>query len=150
MKKTFVHAAVFGIAVLLGSCISFKIEPPPPPENQVEDMVLCKRIEEREALLFPEEAQAEFSAESGPVHCFVKLTNVSRLIRLKWKWFTPEGSVFRETDDVIVNREEVYLESVTAYDSIAPEGPGSYEGLWSVVIFVDGTLAGRRTFVLKR
>jgi len=150
MKKTFVRMAAFWAAIHLGSCISFKIAPPPPPENQVEAMVLCKRIGQKEALLFPEEIQAEFIAEGEPVHCFVKLRNVSRLIRLKWKWYVPEGDLYRETDEVVVNREEVYLETVTAYDKIEPAGCEVYEGTWSVVVLIDGALAGRRIFALKR
>ena len=150
MNKTCVRLAAFWTAMLAGSCMTFKIAPPPLPENQVEAIVLCKRIGQTDALFFPEEVQAEFFTESGPIHCFVKLRNVSRSIRLKWKWYEPEGDLFRGTDDVIVNREEAYLEAVTAYDKIEPEGQEVFEGTWSVVVLIDGTLAGRRTFVLKR
>jgi len=133
---------------LTGSCLSFRIQPPAEPENQVDSIVLCKTIEQREGLLFPGESLVEFNPAEGPIHCYVRLKYVSRAIRLRWKWYAPGGGLFRETEEVTVNRDLVYLETVTASDHMAFEQEEYEEGRWTVVILVNGDLIGRRTFQL--
>jgi len=134
--------------ILTGSCVSFKIQPPPDPENQIETLVLCKRVEQREGLIYPGESLVDFKPADGPIHCYVRLKNVSQTIRLKWKWYSPDGHLYRETKEVTVNRDSVYLQAVTAYDQIELEQEGFYEGQWAVVVMVNGQLIGRRTFHL--
>jgi hypothetical protein len=148
MSRIISLTAILFVIGLMGSCLSFKIQPPPEPENQVDSIVLSKRIEQREGLLFPGESLTEFKAGEGAIHCFVRLENVNRTIRLKWKWYTSEGRLFRETKDVTVNRDPVYLETVTAYDHIAIEPDTHAEGRWTVVVMLNGQLIGRRTFLL--
>ena len=131
---------------LMGSCVSFKIQPPPDPENQVDTIVLCHRVEQKEGLLSPVECQVEFGPGHGPIHCFVRLKNVSQTIQLKWKWYAPEGQLYRETKEVTVNRNAIFLEIVTAYDQIALKQDKLNEGQWIVVVLLNGTLIGRRTF----
>lgn len=132
----------------MGSCVSFKIQPPPDPKNQVDTIVLCKRVEQREGLLLPGESIVEFKPGYGPIHCFIRLKNVSKTIRLKWKWYVPEGRLYRETKEVTVNRDSIYLEAVTAYDQIEPKPEELDEGRWTVVVMLNGKLIGRRTFQL--
>ena len=44
-------------------------------------------------------------------------------VRLKWKWYAPDNTLYKESDEVVVNEDEVYLEAVTAYDMISPDSP---------------------------
>ena len=148
-RKIYLPAALL-VFVLMGSCVSFKIQPPPDPENQVDTVVLCKIIEEREGLLFPGASVVEFKPSDELVNCFVRLKNVSQTIRLKWKWYTPEGHLFKETKEVTVNRDAIYLEDITAYDQIELKPEELDEGRWTVVVMVNGQLIGRRTFQLLR
>jgi hypothetical protein len=148
MKRIAYWPTVLLAVSLLSSCVSFKIQPPPDPENQLETLVLCERIEQREGLIFPGVSLVEFKPGEGSIHCYVRLVNVSRTIRLKWKWYTPDGRLYRETEDVIVNREPVYLEAVTAYDHIQLKPEDYKEGRWTVVVLMNDQLIGRRTFQL--
>jgi hypothetical protein len=131
-----------------GGCISFRIEPLPEPELLVETFVLCKSVIPDGELLAPEETATDFDGRDPQVICFVGLTNVGRKMTLKWKWYSPDGMLFKETADVPVNATEVYLEAVTAYDRINMQRVGSYKGRWVVVILINGELAGRRTFTI--
>jgi len=148
MNRIIYWATALLVISLMGSCVSFKIQPPPEPENQVETIVLCKWIEQREGLLFPGESLVEFKPSDGPIHCFVRLKNVSQTIRLKWKWYMPEGRLYRETKEVTVNRDPIYLEAVTAYDQIELKPEEFDEGRWTVVVMVNDKLISRRTFQL--
>lgn len=148
MNKIIYLAAVLLVIGLIGSCVSFKIQPPADPENQVDTIVLCKRVEQREGLIYPGISLEDFGPEAGPILCYIRLKNVSRTIRLKWRWYAPDGGLYRETKEVTVNRDLIYLEAVTAYDQIDPEPEEFYEGRWAVVVLVNGKLIGRRTFRL--
>lgn len=142
--------AALWMSILLGSCVSFKISPPPLPENFADPLVLCKKVTQKGELLFPEEIQEEFLSGSGSIYCYVRLHSVSRVISLKWKWYGPGGCLARETDDVIVNEDEAFLEAVTAYDKLETRIEDGDEGRWTVLVLVNGVLAGRGTFLLKR
>jgi hypothetical protein len=54
----------------------------------------------------------------------------------------------RETKEVTVNRNSIFLEVVTAYDQIELKPDELDEGWWTVVVMVNGKLIGRRTFQL--
>jgi hypothetical protein len=133
----------------VGGCISFKIEPRPEPEQLVETLALCKRVLPDGELLAPADITTDFVIENPDVLCFVKLKNVGRIMTLRWKWYAPDGTLFKETADVPVNENELYLEAVTAYDRLDIQQEESFEGRWVVVILVNGELAGRRTFIIR-
>jgi hypothetical protein len=130
-------------------CVTFKIEPRPEPEQLIETLVLCKRILPEGELLAPVDITTDFVLEDPEVLCFVELKNVGRFMRLKWKWYAPDGRLFKETADVPVNENEAYLEAVTAYDKLDIQQEEGFKGRWIVVILVNGELAGRRTFFVR-
>ena len=105
-RKIFLTLGLLVVS-LMDSCVSFKIQPPPDPENQVEMLVLSKRIEQRDGLLYPGESLVDYKPGDGSIHCYVRLKNVSQTIRLKWKWYAPDGLLYRETKDVTVNRDAI-------------------------------------------
>ena len=142
---------IFSVVSFLagGGCVSFKIEPRPEPEQLVETLVLCKRVLPDGELLAPADITTDFVMDDPAVLCFVELKNVGRAMTLKWKWYAPDGSLFKETADVSVNENKSYLEAVTAYDGLDMQQEESFEGHWVVVILVNGELAGRRTFIVR-
>jgi hypothetical protein len=146
MKKNAI--VIFCLAVILsaGECVSFKIEPLPEPEQLIKTFVLCKGVRPEGELLAPSDIATDFVLDDPGVFCFVELKNVGRAMTLQWKWYGPDGTLFKETVEVPVNANEAYLESVTAYDKLDIPQEESFAGLWVVVILVNGELSGRRTF----
>ena len=149
MRKKAVAVFTLTTFLFMGGCVSFKIEPLPDPEQIVENFVLCKRVLPDGELLAPADITADFVQDDPGVLCFVELKNVGRTMTLKWKWYGPDGMSFKETVDVPVNENEVYLETVTAYDRLEIPKGESFQGRWVVVILVNGKLAGRRTFNIR-
>lgn len=149
MRKKAIVIFYLVAMVIVGGCISFKIEPLPDPEQLLQNFVLCKRVVPDGILLAPADISADFVRDDLDILCFVELKNVGRTMTLKWKWYGPDGMVFKETVDVPVNETQVYLETVTAYDKLVIPQDEGFEGSWVVVLLIDGKLAGRRTFVLR-
>jgi hypothetical protein len=148
MKIKAIVIFCLGIILCVWGCVSFKIDPLPEPEQLVETFVLCKRVLPDGELLTPVDITADFVLDDPGVFCFVELRNVGQAMTLKWKWYAPDGILFKETSDVPVNLNEAYLETVTAYDKLDIQREESFEGRWVVVIMVSGRLAGRLTFTL--
>jgi hypothetical protein len=143
-------AVFFLIMVLsMGGCISFKIEPQPHPEQLVDAFLLCKKVLTDGELLAPSDVTTDFALDDPGVFCFVELKNIGRAMTLQWKWYTPLGTLYKETAVVPVNRIEAYLETVTAYDKLDVPKDQSSEGQWVVIVLVNGRLAGRRTFLVS-
>ncbi|MGD8537611.1 MAG: hypothetical protein PVI66_02710 [Candidatus Aminicenantes bacterium] len=149
MKKKAVGIFYAAIILFAGGCVSFKIEPLPEPEQLVETFALCKRVLPDGELLAPVDITTDFVLEDPGVFCFVELKNVGESMTLQWKWYSPDGKLFKETDAVPVNTSQVYLETVTAYDRLDIPREESLKGGWVVVIVVSGRLAGRRTFNIR-
>jgi hypothetical protein len=149
MIKKAVVISCFVSYLLVGGCISFKIAPRPEPEQLVETLVLCKRVLPDGELLAPADVTTDFVLENSDVHCFVEIKNVGQIMTLKWKWYAPDETLFKETVDVLVNENEAYLEAVTAYDKLDILQEEGFKGLWVVVILINGELAGRRTFNVR-
>ena len=129
--------------MLLGFGLHFE------PEQLIETFVLCKRVLPAGELLAPSDITTDFVFQDQDVFCFVELKNVGRAMSLKWKWYAPDGNLFKETINVPVNENEAYLETVTAYDKLDIPQKKNFEGRWVVVILVNGELVGRRTFTLR-
>ena len=149
MKKNVIVVFYFVAMLLVEGCISFKIQPLPEPEQLLENFVLCKRAVPDGELLAPADITTDFVLDDLGVLGFVELKNVGETIMLQWRWYSPDGTLFKETEDVPVNTSQVYLETVTAYDRLDIPQEESSEGRWVVVIIISGRLAGRRTFDIR-
>ncbi len=136
--------------ILLGSCISMKMKYLLPSENIIEGIYLCKKIDESAELLKPLEIQSEFTSEDDCVICFIWLNNIYEKIALRWKWYSPEGNMVKDTGNIIVNQERKFLEAVTAYDMFKIIHEDNIEGRWVVAIFIDDKFIGRKTFQLRK
>ena len=138
----------FIFLVSLSGCISFKIDPLPDPARVVKQVTLSRSMDESRELLEPGQNSSEFKAGVDTVYCFVHIEEVSQKFSLKWKWYTPENVLFKESQEAVINQEKTYLEAVTAYDRIMPESRTELFGQWSVAIFVDDVLLTRLIFTL--
>ncbi len=139
----------FPLMLFLCACVTFKLDPLPDPGRVVKELTLCREIDESKELLEPGEAVKEFAAGSDPVICFVSMEEVTRRIRLRWKWYGPGGNLYKASQEVTINPDEIYLEAVTAYDRIDPEPSAEHQGQWTVTVFVNDILIGRMAFTVR-
>ncbi len=149
MRRTAEIILTLQLMAVVSACLSFKLNPLPDPGRVVREVTLCKEIDESRELLEPGEAAKEFSAGSDPVICFVSMVEVTRRIRLRWRWYEPSGSLYKASQEVTINPDEIYLEAVTAYDRIDLEASTELQGEWTVTIFVNDILIGRMAFTVR-
>lgn len=151
MKKYVLFFGLAACSLYMARCVSFKVEVLPPTENQVEYICICKDIEESEDLLSPVEVQSEFGSNGNSIICLIRLKEVSREIQLRWKWFSPDKKLVKDSGNIPVNQDEKYLEVVTAYDKLEFDSQlnKSIKGQWTVAVFIDDELLGKRLFQIK-
>jgi len=150
MKKNIIIVILFVLNTFLGSCITFKPDPLVFPDNQVEFIHLCKGMDDSGELLEPVDIQSEFTSKDEHINCFIKLKDVSIKIHLRWKWYSPDDKMVRDTGDVIINQEEKYLGVVTAYDMLQLDTEDKNEGQWTVVVFMNDKFIESKTFIIKK
>ncbi len=149
MKRNIIIVILLMLCSFFGSCITFKSEHIFPHDNQVEYIHLCKGVEDSGDLLKPVDIQSDFTSKDDHINCFIKLKDVSIKIRLRWKWYSPDRKMFRDTGDVIVNQDEEYLGVVTAYDMLQLNPEDNSEGQWTVVVLLNDEFIGRKTFQVR-
>jgi hypothetical protein len=146
VKKIFQVFFSLGLLVGMPGCISFKVEPLSAPPQVLHEVILCREIDESKELLEPGDAWTEFRANRDPVFCFLHLKEVAQKVVLKWKWYSPDKKIFKESEEAVINSEEIYLEAITAYDRIDPDVLAGRQGMWSVSIFLNDVLLTRLSF----
>jgi len=151
MKRIVLFVLCAGIFFISGGCITFRIFPPYPVEGYIESVSLCKEIDENEELLVPLDIRAEFSVNEDNIFCFLALKNIDRKIQLRWKWYAPDKALSRDSENVIINKEESQLETLFAYDELQLnlQDKDTIVGLWTVVVLLDNQLIARRLFEVK-
>jgi len=152
MKKIVLFVVCVEIVFLCGGCITFRIIPPYPVEGYIESLSLCKGINEKEGeLLAPLDIREEFSTNEDNIICFVVVKNITRKIQLRWKWYAPNKSLSRDSENIVINKEENHLETLTAYDELMLNlrDKDKIVGQWTVVVLLDNQLIARRFFEVK-
>ena len=147
MKK---HILLLSLVLLLSqtwSCVSFKVDYLPLPDNRIEGIHLCKGIDDRDELLKPMDIQSEFTSKDEHIICFIWLKDIAIKLNLRWKWYSPDKKMVRDTGKFVVNPVERYLEAVTAYDRYKPNPDENVDGQWTVVVFMNDEFVGRKTFL---
>ena len=146
MKRYFVISILATSLIFFLNCISFKSGYFLPSGNQVESILLCTKIDDSGDLLKPLDVQSEFTLEDDRVICFVKLKDIATKIDLRWKWYSPDKKLARDTGNIIVSKGDRYLEAATAYDMFQLNPENIAEGQWTVVIFMNDKFIGKKLF----
>lgn len=144
------HIPLLTLVILVSqtwSCVSFNVDYVPPPDNRIEGIHLCKGIDDSGELLKPLDIQSEFTSKDEHIICFIQLKDIATKLSLRWKWYSPDKKMARDTGKVVVNRVEKYLEAVTAYDRYKPSPEENIGGQWTVVVFMNDEFIGRKTFL---
>lgn len=146
MKKYLAISVLVISLIFFWSCISFKVGYLLPSENQVESIHLCKKIDDSGDLLKPLDIQSEFTFKDDRVICFIRLKDIATRIDLRWKWYSPDKKLVRDTGNVIVSQGDRYLAAATAYDRFQLNPENIAEGQWIVVIFMNDKFIGKKLF----
>lgn len=146
MKK---YLAISVLVILLSffwNCISFKVGYLFPSGNQVESIHICKKIDDSGDLLKPLDIQSEFTFKDDRIICFIRLKDLATRIDLRWKWYSPDKKLVRDTGNVIASQGDRYLAAATAYDMLQLNPENIAEGQWTVVIFMNDKFIGKKLF----
>jgi len=146
MKKYLVISILTTSLIFFGNCISFKSRSLFSSENQVESIHLCKKIDDSGDLLKPLDIQSEFTFKDDRVICLIRLKDIATKIDLRWKWYSPDKKLVRDTGNIIVSQGDRYLEAATAYDMFQLNPENIAEGQWTVVIFMNDKFIGKKLF----
>jgi hypothetical protein len=150
MKKYLVISVLVISLSFFWNCISFKVGYLLPSENKVESIHLCKKIDESGDLLKPLDSQSEFTFKDNRVICFIRLKDIATRIDLRWKWYSPDKKLVRDTGNIIVSQGDRYLAAATAYDMFQLNPENIFEGEWTVVIFMNDKFIGKKLFQIFR
>ncbi|MBA7613634.1 hypothetical protein ES703_20888 [subsurface metagenome] len=146
MKKYLAISVLVISLIFFWSCISFKVGYLLPSENQVESIHLCKKIDDSGDLLKALDIQSEFTFKDDHVICFIRLKDIATKIDLRWKWYSPDKKLVRDTGNIIVSQGDRYLAVATAYDRFQLNPENIAEGQWTVVIFMNDKFIGKKLF----
>jgi hypothetical protein len=128
------------------SCMSFKIVSSASGEHILEKIEFCPNVEEDHNVLRPAEPRDEFDKDDNQICCLIKVRVVSKSLTLRWKWYSPEKKLWKDTGEVLVDSGNKSIDVVSAYDRINRETDELAQGVWTVAVFINGYLAGRRIF----
>ena len=146
MKRSFVISILVISLIFSWSCISFRSGSLFPSENQLDSINLCKKIEDSGDLLEPLDIQSEFSSKDDHVICLIRLKDIATQIRLRWRWYSPDKKLVRDTGNIIISQGDRYLAAATAYDRFRLSPENIAEGQWTVVIFMNDKFIGKKLF----
>ena len=149
MKKYLATSVLVILLSFFWNCISFKSGSLFPSENQVESIHLCKKIDDSDGLLKPLDIQSEFTFKDDRVICFIRLKDIATKIDLRWKWYSPDKKLVRDTGNIIVSQGDRYLAAATAYDRFQLNPENIAEGQWTVVIFMNDKFIGKKLFQIS-
>jgi len=149
MKRYLAISVLVISLILFWNCISFKVDYLLPSENQVESIHLCKKIDNSGDLLKALDIQSEFTFKDDCVICFISLKDIATRIDLRWKWYSPDKKLVRDTGNIIVSKGGRYLAAATAYDRLQLNPENIAEGKWAVVIFMNDKFIGKKLFQIS-
>jgi len=146
MKNRFSILTIGWLIALCGSCVSFKVGSSTPGEHILEKIEFCPSVEESPDVMRSVGPKDEFGQDDRQICCLIKVRVVSKSLTLRWRWYSPEKELWRDTGEVQVNTEGKSIDAVSAYDLISRDTDELAKGAWTVAVFINGHLAGRRAF----
>ena len=130
----------------LGACVSFKADSPLPNRCFLEQIEICREVKETDDEFIPSDPAQSFTDSDGCVYCFVKARTITDEVNLRWKWYSPDGNMWRDSGSVVANQGKDDLSAITAYDVLKIDQDSVPKGEWVAVFFVDEVLLGRKKF----
>ena len=131
-------------------CISLKIKPLFPADNQFEGMSFCTQIENKGGLLAPLDPNTEFRPETEKIICLIRLQNVHKEIAVRWRWYDPQQKLVRDQEE-LVNYQDKLHSILTFLDELelSEIKTGDPIGVWTVVFELNGRMVERAAFEIK-
>ncbi len=141
----------FFIFLLLGAAACVTFRPAARASGpEVETFITCRAVAAAGGLHVPESAGDTFGADIESVYALVKLSDVGLDTWLRWRWYSPDGRLARDSGRIAVATQGRLLEAVTAFDrlDLAADPAARPAGVWTVVLFVEETLAEQTVFTI--
>ena len=137
---------VLASSLSLGSCLSFKVKAPLPSDNRLETIELCRDVKDEKDSLVPSDPGVEFTARDRTICCFLKVLSDAEEIQLRWKWYSQDKRLWKDSGPITVKKEKGGLATIMAYDFIGLGDKDVPAGEWTVAVFVNEILVGRKKF----
>jgi len=110
-------------------------------------MVICTDVEQLKGLFSPLGITSDFNPNNGQVICLIRLQEVDRDVRVGWRWYNPDGRLYRDIDQFIFNEED-HSTTRTIYD-VFPLSSDLMPGTWTVAFYLEGKMAASGSFLFK-
>jgi hypothetical protein len=134
------------------ACAAFDYTIPQSNIPTLLSMTLCKGVISGET---PSEVQSykqgnTFKMEEDEIWLLVCLGNLEGHHNMRWRWYTPDGSLFLDTGDFNINPDGGYHRLVTIWDNLILNNIEKERSLgkWMVAIFLDEKLIGTSYFFI--
>jgi len=135
------------LATALGSfsCFSFRVEVPLDPECVIDTLVIVKAIPEKTALEEKIVAEPAMASDAN-LYALIKVLQVSKPLKLQWRWYSPDNKLLKESKSVEINAKGKYLSYFVAWDVLPQTYYAEKKGRWTVVITADGSFLAKTEF----
>ena len=145
---------LIGIALLTLSCSTSKsIDKSSIPPFKIARTAISKDLKESGNLSTPVELSNIFTAEDDKVVSHIAFNHLTGEHQLRWDWYSPDKKLYRTTGNHELNaRHGTYVAEGTASHKLALKNTkaANLPGKWKVDIYLDDTLAGTDTFMIKQ
>ncbi len=116
------------------------------------DGIICRRVDKSGEVAVPIEPTTAFSTDDEQVVAFIRLENVYGRHRLRWEWYSPDGSLYYQTGDYPLEVSPgKYRKEVSLWHSISVKGEEASRkpGDWIVKVFLDDALVFFKQFTIS-
>ncbi|MCP2618006.1 hypothetical protein NLC82_01125 [Candidatus Aminicenantes bacterium AC-335-A11] len=132
------------------SCIQFKPEKMPLISLPIlEEIVVCGKIMKERNWAYPRDIKTVFiKGKDKRIYCFLILKKIEDEHFLEWKWYDPEGKLYRSTERIKIGEKGVIYEKFIAWDGIILFREKK-DGKWKIAIFLDNKFLDMIEFEIK-
>jgi len=138
------------ILLFLFSCIQFRPEKVPFVSLPLlEKIIVCEKIEKGKNWAYPKDIKNIFVKKKDKrIYCFLSLAKVNGEHFLEWRWYDPEGKLYRSTKKIKIGEKGINYEKFIAWDGIILFREKK-NGKWKIAVFLDEKLFGTVEFEIK-
>lgn len=150
MRSRRILIAVAAACAAVSGCISLKILPPSLSGTTIEAMSICEGVAETGGLIQPRAVADKFGPRIKRLYCVVRLAPTSEALAIRWRWYTPDESLYRETGNLFINTDLQGFSAITASDILAIKSEaGLAPGKWRVAVYINDRFSGSTGFMIK-